>query len=330
MSMLNRLALLCLLLCLLALALEAQPRRARRPREGSAGDAERRSERGQDVVVSEPHAISGAALEKHGRRQKSSKDYNKDSSILPRSQINFRNAPKCPALIGIYRTLDFLVRKCRYSFKNVLDVGANVGDYSRDLKTYFPSVNIFQIEGSESNRQFLTEKGMPFEIALVGDAERSVVFYERDHGPGNSIFKEFGWHNTSGIEKRKALTTIDAIIDRRKGEEGLAFIEHLDFIKLDVQGAEVLALKGASNALHTAEVVAIEASIMNYNSGGASFFELHKALDEAGYALYDIIDLFRIRGHAVQSDMVFVRKSSPLWSRECTGLPPPAGYGAVQ
>ena len=46
-------------------------------------------------------------------------------------------------------------------------------------------------------------------------------------------------------------------------------------------------LKGSNHTIQSVEMVAVEASIMNYNIGGASFLNLYATLDSYGFGLYD-------------------------------------------
>ena len=228
----------------------------------------------------------------------------------------FLHTPTCSSLIGIYRTLASLETQCGFYLDSVLDIGANSGSWSMDLRRYFPQANFFLIEGSSANIPALSKTGMPFEIAVVGDTDKDVIFYKKDGDTGNSMFKQYNWKNldeNSGT--RVKMTTVDAILQRRNVTTAFKFM------KVDIQGSEILALKGSTQALQSVEVVAVEASIMNYNIGGASFLNLYATLDSFGFGLYDMFDMMRRReGSLVQIDLLFVRKTSQLWSKECTGI----------
>ena len=152
----------------------------------------------------------------------------------------------------------------------------------------------------------------------MGDSVRNVTFYKRGAQTGNGIFREFGWKENTGVQAK--LYPIDSIVSHYR-------VGPFNFMKIDVQGAEVLALNGAQKTLSTVEVITTEASIMNYNIGGATFFQLISTFEKYGFALFDVIDMMRKgpgHGFAVQVDLVFVRKTSKLWSKRCTGFEPVA------
>lgn len=94
-------------------------------------------------------------------------------------------------------------------------------------------------------------------------------------------------------------------------------------MKLDVQGAELLALEGARKTLEAVEVIVSEAGLQNYNEGAPTFFHLFKKFDELGYAMIDIVDIKREKksGFVNQFDVIWLKKTSNLWT--CTGFPKP-------
>ena len=71
------------------------------------------------------------------------------------------------------------------------------------------------------------------------------------------------------------------------------------FLKIDVDGAEVLVLEGAKDILSKCSVVMIEVGIGN-------FIERTKMLIEAGFRAFDLCGLSYYNGHFVQADMVFL------------------------
>lgn len=87
---------------------------------------------------------------------------------------------------------------------------------------------------------------------------------------------------------------------------------------------------GAIETLKTVEVITSEVSIFNTNESGTSFYDLLAFLEGQGFALYDISDLSRRSttssgkgaGFLLQMDVFFVKKSSKLWSKQCTGFQP--------
>lgn len=72
-------------------------------------------------------------------------------------------------------------------------------------------------------------------------------------------------------------------------------------LKIDVDGAELSVLKGASATLGTCSIVCIE-------TGVANLFERSAPLLEAGFQLFDIVDLCYYDGRLAQADLIFIRR----------------------
>jgi hypothetical protein len=98
-------------------------------------------------------------------------------------------------------------------------------------------------------------------------------------------------------------------------------MEHVDYVKLDVQGAELVVLSGATETLKKATFVQLEISLVEYNHGGACWHEVDHVLRRNGYFLYDFGDasrnqkLFRTKGIG-QIDLLYANPSSsslPQW-----------------
>ena len=124
------------------------------------------------------------------------------------------------------------------------------------------------------------------------------------------------------------MTTIDDIVEKLWETERLG---SFDVLKIDIQGAEYFALRGAMKTLRYVEVIFIEIPVLQYNSGAPGFFKLHSLLHRLDFEMYDIfsgnanVDPIRTKDHQilVQFDAVFVRKTSSLWAHNCTSFPSP-------
>lgn len=88
---------------------------------------------------------------------------------------------------------------------------------------------------------------------------------------------------------------------------GAGWTEPIDLLKLDVQGAELLALKGAVETLSRTQMVWTEVSFRPLYQGSAVFADIHSFLFARGFRLYSIHDGFRGRdGEMLQADALFL------------------------
>lgn len=81
------------------------------------------------------------------------------------------------------------------------------------------------------------------------------------------------------------ITTLDAVIGERK----------VDFIKLDVEGGELDALRGAPRTLSRRPVVLFEAGMHAERDWQADMSGLHALLSDAGYAISTVTDHLHAR-----------------------------------
>lgn len=163
--------------------------------------------------------------------------------------------------------------KCGFNPQAILDIGANVGDWSKKINKLFPSSYILMIEGNEDHQNSLLKTGFDFTISLIGDKEKEVKYYTTAHGDatGNSIFKE----NSKFYDKDRTtilkMQRLDDLLSKRKSNGG---VSEFSLVKFDIQGSEVLAIKGGKITLAKAEVILTEASVMNYNAGNKTLDEI--------------------------------------------------------
>ena len=155
-------------------------------------------------------------------------------------------------------------------------------------------------------------------VAILDREERTANWYthgNRDADTGASLLKEqtAAFADTAGVERRTQ--TLDGLLARLHGGEQPGMC---DLLKLDVQGAELRVLQGATRCLAQAEAVLLELSVAgSYNLGAPSFAEHVAYLDSNGFSLFDVGEQHRMSGASLtakpkgllfQLDLLFVRK----------------------
>jgi FkbM family methyltransferase len=139
----------------------------------------------------------------------------------------------------------------------IVDVGANVGDWSRSASAIFPGVPMHLIEAQASLEPALREIGLPYTITLLGpENRRSVPFFLS--GTGSSTLEEI-----TSFDKAK----IELPMQRLDDVEGVAALPGPLLLKLDVQGFELEVLRGSKTTLERTEVILSEVSLLPYNVG---------------------------------------------------------------
>ena len=74
----------------------------------------------------------------------------------------------------------------------VLDIGANEGNWVTTMKKKLPEAKFFCVEGNEALEKILKPRveslGVPYRIAIVGDAEKDVTFNIMCDGESTHLF----------------------------------------------------------------------------------------------------------------------------------------------
>jgi FkbM family methyltransferase len=192
----------------------------------------------------------------------------------------------------------------------VIDVGANVGDWSRIISSVFTSSQVLMIDGDPDNgsalRATMSEIGnrAKYSITLLGPEERDTVMFHR-LGTGSSILPELTSFASETIEI--PMSTLDKLT------ESMGLPVPL-LLKLDVQGFELEVLKGATRILELSEVVIMEVSLLPYNEGAPLFAEVVAFMSQRGFVVFDFCGQLRRETDSTlfQTDVVFVRHDSHL------------------
>ena len=103
------------------------------------------------------------------------------------------------------------------------------------------------------------------------------------------------------------MTTLDALVRKMK----LPFPE---LIKLDLQGAELQALAGASECLAHAQAVMLELSFIPLQKNWPLIGDVIPFMKERGFICYDIAGLWHrpLDGALAQGDFVFLNQNNKL------------------
>lgn len=158
----------------------------------------------------------------------------------------------------------------------VWDIGANRGTWADAAINEWPSASIVSFEANPAMKEDLQGCGRPYVIAVLGDANRKVAMTEatpealqRDAlaHTGNSLFHQLGRHGGLYRNVSRQMRRLDDLVDELPTHCLPASARAPDFIKLDVQGAELAVLRGAPRALKTASHLLLELSVTAVNAG---------------------------------------------------------------
>lgn len=194
----------------------------------------------------------------------------------------------------------------------IIDGGANVGDFAKCAISIFPSTNIHLIEPQPACHDSLMQlaRNCRFHVHPVAlSVEDTSIDFAID--PAGITTGAHVSPNTPTAEEETCVRVRAQRLDVLLRDELIK--EDRCLLKLDLQGWELEALKGAEGILDRIEVILTEVSFFA-QAYEPSIETLVRFLDEHGFALYDIAAIAARRrdNRAHQGDFVFVRRDSPL------------------
>lgn len=208
-----------------------------------------------------------------------------------------------------------LAKNNGFSPSVILDGGAYYGLWTRQAASLFPGAQFVLVEPNPSlkpiidrNISQITPKPVVLEAALgaASGQEKLNIWRSADADPGASLLRHISGPASQSIDV--GVTTVDAICKEHDLLPNL--------IKLDLQGGELAALKGATKALQTCECLVIEFSCLNAYIARTTPRDLLDFMGDHDYCLYDIVGLADrpYDGALMGGDFIFVKNSSPLRS----------------
>jgi FkbM family methyltransferase len=192
--------------------------------------------------------------------------------------------------------------------RQIIDVGAYHGDWTRMIKEIFPDAEVLMVEAQPNRASYLDGvvaslgRGVRYVTTLLGAERRSdVPFYELE--TGSSVFPE-----QTSLKLEMSLRTMEPL-DEVAAANGFNAV---GLLKLDVQGYELEVLKGAPRLRQSVEVVLMEVSLLPGNKGAPLLHDVVGQMKEYGFVAYDLCSFIRRpRDRALwQTDFIFVRENS--------------------
>jgi FkbM family methyltransferase len=199
--------------------------------------------------------------------------------------------------------------------ETLLDVGANKAEWSFMFKEIYKEAACFLIEPLEECRpemeRFVAEHmGSNYFLCAAGSENAQKVITVWNDLYGSSLLPETNTEKLkSGKQREIAVRTIDDMI--RDGQ-----IPVPEIVKIDVQGYELEALRGATLLFGHTELFILEVSLISFDDvpGMPELKEVVDFMFEKGYVAYDFPGFLRrpLDGALGQCDIAFAKKEGSL------------------
>jgi FkbM family methyltransferase len=169
----------------------------------------------------------------------------------------------------------------------IFDIGASVLHWTSVAKRVWPDAQYVVFDAMDKVEFLYKERGLQYNIGVLSDQDGRVVeFYQNDtHPGGNSYYQENVEFSPAAAQlfnesHRKTLvsSTLDTLVKQRG-------FPAPDFIKMDVQGAELDVLRGAIETLKTVDNIILELQVVEYNKGAPLSDTVIEYMNQNGYEL---------------------------------------------
>jgi len=197
----------------------------------------------------------------------------------------------------------------RLAPRTVIDVGANRGQFALDALMAVPGVSVISFEplatAADRFRQVLGHRPdvVLHQLALsdhVGTAELHVARADDSSSllPIGQLQQSYFPSSELSHVTTVEMSTLDTVLGGRE-------LARRVLLKLDVQGAELDVLRGATAVLHQIDWVYLEVSFVELYDGQPLAAEIDEWLRSRGFALGGIGGVCREAGDVLQADLLY-------------------------
>lgn len=169
----------------------------------------------------------------------------------------------------------------------IIEAGAHIGRDTVKMSKLWPNSKIYAFEPVPELFQYLINNTKNysnifcFQLALSNKIELADLYVSSGRSTAlSSLLKPediLQIHPDAHFEKISVQTTT---LDKWAEEHQ---VKSVDFMWLDLQGAELHALEGANNLLKTVKVILIEASLTNRYSNNPTYNTLKNYIEQKGF-----------------------------------------------
>jgi FkbM family methyltransferase len=201
--------------------------------------------------------------------------------------------------------------KLGYQPRHIVDVGANRGNWTRTALKYFPRSRFTMFEPQEKMREevadLLVHPGIEFHCMGAGPVNASMQLTQHERDDSHTFALSARQAQESGYPQIEVpVVALDDFFEGRG-------LPKIDILKIDAEGWDLEVLKGAHKIVKDADVVLMEASVLNPIFTN-TVEEVISAMSRLGFVLFDITDLNRtVKDNSLWLvELAFVKRDGDL------------------
>jgi FkbM family methyltransferase len=187
------------------------------------------------------------------------------------------------------------------AINTVYDIGAHKGRWTEQHAALFPNGSFYLFEAKIEHAEKLKSRGHRTFIGVLSSDGMPAKFYKKA-GTGDSLYRENTQTYSEVTFEVVATKTLHQVVTSEK-------LPKPDFVKLDVQGAEIDILKGAGDLLDGCSLLLAECSIVPYNLGAPELKEYLEYFKSVGFSPLRITEQHSSKGSLLQIDILFLKDS---------------------
>lgn len=171
--------------------------------------------------------------------------------------------------------------------KTIIDVGANLGQFTVAASQLFPNVLIYSIEPDENIAKILQkniDRSIVQEVIIsaIGNHTGEAVFNINSDSQVSSLL-DLGKERIEFFPKTKKVTDVKVPINTLDNLFANTKLTHPILLKIDVQGYEEQVLLGANLFLKKVKWVLVEVAFSNLYVGESDFLSINTLMEKHGF-----------------------------------------------
>jgi len=189
-------------------------------------------------------------------------------------------------------------------FNNILDVGANIGQFSLLASFLYPNKKIIAFEPisicyEKFLRVFENNKNIHIYKLALGNVNKRQKFFITESNDSSSFFRPINYNYIEEFDVQ--IKRADSIIDKKLLKNSL--------LKIDVQGFEFEVLKGFSNSLKDLKYILVEISSITLYENQPLFDSINRYLMKKNFKCIKVDNKTKFKNNLYQADYLYLNNS---------------------
>jgi FkbM family methyltransferase len=194
----------------------------------------------------------------------------------------------------------------------ILDLGGFIGSTAKEFAESFPQNQVYVFEPLPDNIKKIEKISAEYKnITIVPKAVGNIsskVFINKSANISSSSIFPLNADPNSPIFSGNLQVTEQLEIETIALDDFLPANTHVGIMKLDVQGYELNALKGALRTLKNTDFIVVEVVNHDYYKGGAKYYEIDQYLRENNFVISDIYPSLKDNKILKEWDCIYISK----------------------